>query len=202
MLPKFDDIAKSDVIGKTDDRNEKNNYTAEVLLKIAILSDQIMPPNLTLALDKTVDNASKIWRYHYHQNWRYRQYWRCCSFIDDSYTVIYYNDIIMGVMASQITSLMIAYSTHYSGADQRKHQSSASLAFVRGIHQWPVNSPPPPHKGPVTSNVENVSIWWRGPVTWKMVPFDDVIICLPLTHNPVDEISNARSHHQKYDWWH
>ena len=50
-------------------------------------------------------------------------------------------------MASQITGLAIVYSTIYSGADQRKHQSSASLAFVRGIHRWPVNSP---HKGPVT----------------------------------------------------
>ena len=61
-------------------------------------------------------------------------------------------------MASQITSLTIVYSTVYSGADQRKHQSSASLSFVRGIHRWPVNSP---HKGPVT---------------WKMFPFNDVIM--------------------------
>ena len=53
----------------------------------------------------------------------------------------------MGVMASQITSLVIVYSTVYSDADQRKRQSSASLAFVRGIHQWPVNSQ---HKCPVT----------------------------------------------------
>ena len=45
------------------------------------------------------------------------------------------------------------------GADQRKHQSSASLAFVRGVHRWPVNSP---HKGPATLvDAENVSIWWR-----------------------------------------
>ena len=44
------------------------------------------------------------------------------------------------------------------GTDQRKHQSSASLAFVRGIHRWPVNSP---HKGPVTR---------------KMFPFYDVIM--------------------------
>ena len=43
-------------------------------------------------------------------------------------------------MASQITSLTIVYSTVHSGADQRKHQSSASLAFARGIHRWPVNS--------------------------------------------------------------
>ena len=57
-------------------------------------------------------------------------------------------DIIMGVIASQITSLTIVYSNSvYSDADRRKHQSSASLAFVRGIHRGPVNSP---HKWPVT----------------------------------------------------
>ena len=67
----------------------------------------------------------------------------------------HYSDAIMGAMASQITSLT---STVFSGADQRKHQSSASLAFVRGIHRWSVNSP---HK-------------W--PVTLKMFPFDDGII--------------------------
>ena len=49
--------------------------------------------------------------------------------------------VIMGAMASQTTSLTIVYSTVYSGADHRKYQSSASLAFVRGIHRWPVNSP-------------------------------------------------------------
>ena len=53
----------------------------------------------------------------------------------------------MSTMASQITSLKLLYSSVYSGADQRKHKSSASLAFVRGIHRWPVNSP---HKGLVT----------------------------------------------------
>ena len=56
----------------------------------------------------------------------------------------------MSPMASQITSLTIVYSTVYSGADQRKHQSSASLVFVRGIHWWQR-----------ASNAENVSIWWR-----------------------------------------
>ena len=64
----------------------------------------------------------------------------------------------MGPMASQITSLTIVYSTVYSGADQRKRQSSASLAFVWGIHQWPVNSPQ------------------KCTVTLKMFPFDDVIM--------------------------
>ena len=59
---------------------------------------------------------------------------------------IHYSDVIMGVVASQITSLTMVYSTVYSGTDRRKHQSSTSLGFVRGIHRWPVNSP---HKGPV-----------------------------------------------------
>ena len=47
----------------------------------------------------------------------------------------HYHDAIMGAMASQITSLAIVYTTIYSGTDKRKHQSSASLAFVRGIHR-------------------------------------------------------------------
>ena len=70
----------------------------------------------------------------------------------------HYDDVIMGAIASLITSLTIVYSTVYSDADQRKHQSSASLAFVWGIHRGPVNSP---HKWPVTR---------------KMFPFDDVIM--------------------------
>ena len=45
----------------------------------------------------------------------------------------HYDDVIMSEIASQITSLTIVYSTVYSDADQRKHQSSASLAFVRWI---------------------------------------------------------------------
>ena len=53
----------------------------------------------------------------------------------------------MGTTASQFTSLTFVYSTVYLGADQRKHQSSALLAFVWVIHRWPVNSP---HKEPVT----------------------------------------------------
>ena len=65
-------------------------------------------------------------------------------------TLQIHNDVIMSAMASQITSLTIVYSTVYWG--------SASLAFVRGIHWWPVNSP---HEWPVTR---------------KMFPFDDVIM--------------------------
>ena len=49
--------------------------------------------------------------------------------------VQHYYDVIMNAIASQITSLMIVYSTVYSDVDQSKHQSSASLAFVWGIHR-------------------------------------------------------------------
>ena len=59
----------------------------------------------------------------------------------------HYNAVIMGAIASQITSLTIVYSIVYSDADQRKHQSSASLAFVSGNSPGPLNSP---HKWPVT----------------------------------------------------
>ena len=48
---------------------------------------------------------------------------------------LHYIDVIMTTVASQITSLTVVYSTVYSDADQRKHQSSASLAFVWGIHR-------------------------------------------------------------------
>ena len=48
---------------------------------------------------------------------------------------IHYSDVIMTTIASQITSLTVVYSTVYSDADQRKHQSSTSLAFVWGIHR-------------------------------------------------------------------
>ena len=108
----------------------------------------------------------------------------------------------MGTVASQITSFTIVYSTVYSGADQRK-QSSASLAFVRRIHRWPVNSP---HK-------------W--PVTLGMFPFDDVIMawqkeCIEidlmvgntvyLIHHQVawrigrDLIGNVRNHQIIVSW--
>ena len=71
---------------------------------------------------------------------------------------VHYSDVIMSAMVSQIISFVIVYSN--SGAGQRKHQISASLAFVRGIHQWPVNT------------------LHKGPVTWKMFPFDDDIMLM------------------------
>ena len=71
---------------------------------------------------------------------------------------LHYGDVIMSTIASQITSIAIVCATVYSGADQRKHQSSAALAFVRGIHRSPVTGEFP---APRASNAENVSIWWR-----------------------------------------
>ena len=87
----------------------------------------------------------------------------------------YYSGVIRSTMPPRITTFTIVYSTVYSGADQRKYQSSASLAFVRGIHWWPVESP---HKGPVTR---------------KMFPFDDVIMCF---HNGLvrSAIQNVNNH--------
>ena len=73
-------------------------------------------------------------------------------------TPAHYSDLIMRAMASQITGVSIVYSIVCSGADRRKNQSSASLAFLRGNHRRPVNSP---HKGPVTR---------------KTFLFDDVIM--------------------------
>ena len=77
----------------------------------------------------------------------------------------HYNNVIMGTMTSQITSLTIVYLNIYSSADQRKHQSSVSSAIVRGIHRWPVNHPD------------------KWPVTRKIYPFDDVI--MPFRYNGV-----------------
>ena len=83
---------------------------------------------------------------------------QCRLYNDHVHGMYHYNDVIMSAMASQITDVSIVYLTVCLGADQRKHQSSASLVFVGGIHRSPVNST---HKGTVTQ---------------KMFPFDDVIM--------------------------
>ena len=67
----------------------------------------------------------------------------------------------MSAIASQITGVSSVCSNVCSGADQRKHQSSASLAFVKGIHRWPVDSPR------------------KEPVMQTMFPFDDGIMAMP-----------------------
>ena len=115
------------------------------------------------------NSVSTIWKFTINEHWflvlfdRYIPWHFRCSL---------YNDVTMAAIVSQIAGVPIVYSNVYSGADQRKHQSSASLAFLRGIHRWPVNSP------------------YIGAATRKMFPFDDVIlllwnllICCPMYMN-------------------
>ena len=102
--------------------------------------------------------------------------------------------VIMGTMASQITSLTIVYSTVYS--DQSKHQSSASLAFVWGIHPGPVNSP---HKWPVTRKMfpfdEFWQIWVHGSHTFTN-PFRisniELCFCYCYKHKRASEFVSER----------
>ena len=97
-----------------------------------------------------------------HISWflRLSVVWICfagrVNFADTS--AVHYSDVVMRAMAFEITGASIVYTTVCSGTHQRKHQNSASLASVRGIHRWPLNSP---HKGAVTQ---------------KTISFDDVIM--------------------------
>ena len=87
--------------------------------------------------------------------------------------ITHYNDVIFNAMASQITSLSVVYSAVYSGADKRKHQSSASLAICEG--NSPVTGEFPAQR---TSNAENVSIWWRH--LEKKLPWYFHTMCIDL----------------------
>ena len=88
------------------------------------------------------------------------------SIIITFFSSSHYSDVIVNAMASWITGVLIACSTACSGADQRKHQSSASLAFMGVIHRWSVDS------------------LHKGPVTWKILPFDEVVmLVLAIRHH-------------------
>ena len=78
------------------------------------------------------------------------------EFIDAWILNLHYNDVIMGAMAYQITRLTIVFSTVYSDADQRKHQSSASLGLCAGNSPGTGEFP-----AQMASNAESDSIWWR-----------------------------------------
>ena len=144
-------------------------------------------------LNKRLSKQSRCWWFEtsWHSSWRHysglnrhaeNTYFSNALIISDGSVTtdicIHYGDVIMGEIASQVTSLTIVYSTFYSDADQRKHQSSASLAFVCGIHRGPVNSP---HKWPVTR---------------KMFPFDDVIMiaCFFNVFNDLSYYSDSMIH--------
>ena len=95
----------------------------------------------------------------------------------------------MSTVASQITSLTIAYSIVYLIANQRKHQSFALLAFVRGIHQRPVDSP---HKGSVTLKMfpfDDVIMWKLKVVTWRQLFHHRLHCRLTLSNPPVPRVT-------------
>ena len=79
---------------------------------------------------------------------------------------VYYNDVILSA---------IVYSNVYWATDQRKHHSSASLAFARGIHRWPVNSPQR------ASNAEKMSIWQRHHDLLHHVSSSTTVECRPTS---------------------
>ena len=101
------------------------------------------------------------------------------------------NDVIMSAMASQIICISIVCSSVGSTADQRKHRSFASLAFVRGIHRWPVNSP---HKRPETQKMltSSCKIW-----TWYRRIYEVQVLQLNKNMNSwtvINERSLCNSH--------
>ena len=140
--------------------DERNGWLTSRLLLNLILS-------LSLWENEAFSDEETNWLLTSKFLWRYSLF-TCCNVICAVCNMFmlhyihryHYSDVIMGAVATQITDVSVAYSTVCSGVDQGKNQSSASLAFVKGIHRWPVNSP---HKGPVTQ---------------KMFPFDDVIMML------------------------
>ena len=151
MLPGYDTFNK-----QTTDRHAVNRTTCIIFVGMTVplntfakkVSSQVKKMlRHQLILSSQIIRCSSMdptWiHFTQHTTYHAARTWFCFSLV---WLYMYlYSDVIMVTKASQ-------------GADQRKHQSSASLAFVRGIHRWPVNSP---HKGPVT---------------WKMFPFDDVFM--------------------------
>ena len=108
------------------------HYAGPILIHIWLVVYIVM-----VVEDDLVPNSNSTWNHHADlmqgSLWVWPQ-----SGIADTTSLIHYNDVIMGAIASLITSLTIVHSTVYSDADQRKHQSSTSLVFVWGIHrdQW------------------------------------------------------------------
>ena len=147
----------SDLVGHFELCNPVYKAPGGSLIAILTVIELGINLHVMLVFDRSVDTLTKMMHHHYY-------------------------DVIMGAIASQITSPTTVYSTVYSDADQRKYQSSAPLAFVRAIHWEPVNSP---HKWPVTR---------------KILPFDDVIMSfhfVNITHfNPKSPFSTVQKIYQ------
>ena len=130
--------------GRTGGRTEWNHYTPTTSLCVCVC----------VCVWGGGGGYNNKYLYQYSKLSWSKESWTSCR--------VHYDDVIMTMLASQITSLPVVCSIVYSGVNRRKHQSSASLAFVREIHRGPVNFP---HKWPVTR---------------KMFPFDDVIMYVLL----------------------
>ena len=89
--------------------------------KPSVISVPVCKMETCIVKNETINKPIGVWHCLVPKRWKH------------------YGDVIMGTIASQITSLTIVYSTVDSDADQKIHQSSASLAFVCGIHRRPVN---------------------------------------------------------------
>ena len=114
-------------------------------------------------------------------------FWWWCRNMPSKINQNHYNDVLTGAMASQITSLTIVFSTVYLDTDQRKHQISASLAFVWGTHRRRVNFP---HKWPVTRKMfpfdDVIMIWWRHHAITSFSPEDILFFFLFIFHPVID----------------
>ena len=129
-------------------------------------------------------------------------YWMCVRKRKHTFEIsIHYNDVTISPMASQITGGSIVYSTVCSGPDQRKHQSSVSLAYVTGLHPWPVYSP---HKEKCPHLM--TSSWYSDikegvseiPLCARKDPFilhSQYNCSLQWRHNERDGVSNHQPHH-------
>ena len=137
-------------------------------------------------LKRTSLYVRPLWMWRFFFSWTRMCYFNSLSWITihiqqstpkrstGSVLFCHYDDVTMSGMVSLITSLTIVYSTVYSGADQRKHQSPASLAFPSSNgNSFRVAGP---LCGEFTGPRSPVNSPHKGPVTRKLFPFDDVIM--------------------------
>ena len=136
------------------------------LLHVFHLSDHVYSDDQRSEISNhSIQSQRRYWKIEKQRNWGEKNIsaFSVSTVPAAGLVSLHYSDVIMGVIASQITSLTIVYSSVYSDADQRKHQSSASLALCAG--NSPVTGEFPTQRA---SNAENVSIWWRHHGCWDI----------------------------------